>query len=189
LKKIATIILVLVIAMAGLGLGWATWTKTLNIDGTVETGEVDFAYDSIPSSLVISELGGIGQTHGSFEDPDGDGIAYKLNISLENVCPDYESKVEFTAHNLGTVPVKIDHVKIGPYTIYGTAKRSLDLDGNGTNDIEVWWRGAIGTAYQPNDPDSIYDGKFNIKVLQTASSGITEDFSIELVAVQSADWE
>ena len=41
---IGTIFMILVIALAFLGVGYALWSETLTISGTVSTGEVDVEF-------------------------------------------------------------------------------------------------------------------------------------------------
>ncbi len=43
---VGTMFLVLVIALAFLGVGYAFWSETLTISGTVETGEVDVEFST-----------------------------------------------------------------------------------------------------------------------------------------------
>jgi predicted ribosomally synthesized peptide with SipW-like signal peptide len=41
MKKLSLIMLALVVALGGLGLGYAAWTDTVTVDGTVTTGNLD----------------------------------------------------------------------------------------------------------------------------------------------------
>jgi hypothetical protein len=43
MKKVGLVGLVLILALGALGIGYATWTDTITIDGTVNTGSVDIA--------------------------------------------------------------------------------------------------------------------------------------------------
>ncbi len=45
---VGTMFLVLVIALAFLGVGYALWSETLTISGTVTTGEVDVEFSQHP---------------------------------------------------------------------------------------------------------------------------------------------
>ena len=52
MKKIALIVLALVLALGAAGIGFAKWSETLHIEGTVSTGEVDVGlsqYSNDPS--------------------------------------------------------------------------------------------------------------------------------------------
>ncbi|GAI50991.1 unnamed protein product, partial [marine sediment metagenome] len=44
IEKIAIICLTVIVALACCGVGYAHWTKTLDIDGTVETGEFNAGF-------------------------------------------------------------------------------------------------------------------------------------------------
>jgi predicted ribosomally synthesized peptide with SipW-like signal peptide len=46
MKKIALLSLALVLALGGLGIGYAAWTDTVTVDGTVHTGEVCIEFES-----------------------------------------------------------------------------------------------------------------------------------------------
>ena len=39
--KLGAMFLISVLALAGIGMGYAAWTDTITIDGTINTGNVD----------------------------------------------------------------------------------------------------------------------------------------------------
>ena len=56
MKKIGLLCLVLIFALGSLGIGYAAWTDTLYIEGTVNTGDVDLEIVALSSTYVYKDL-------------------------------------------------------------------------------------------------------------------------------------
>jgi len=118
--------LALVLALGGLGVGFAMWSETLTIDGTVNTGtfDVTFTAASWDDTGEEKDIGSGGVTG-----VPGDELVF----TLTNVYPCYGGDLDFTISNssspLGTIPGHVDsvwfHAK-GPGK-YGT---EIDVHGN-----------------------------------------------------------
>jgi predicted ribosomally synthesized peptide with SipW-like signal peptide len=52
MRKIGLLVMALVLAMGTLGIGYAAWTDTITIDGTVNTGTVDIVIKEVSSTFV-----------------------------------------------------------------------------------------------------------------------------------------
>lgn len=61
--KLGAIFLMSVLALAGIGMGYAAWTDTITIDGTINTGDVDLNVVALSGYWVYKIL----PTHGTFE--------------------------------------------------------------------------------------------------------------------------
>ncbi len=57
MKKIGILALALVLALGALGIGYASWTDTITIDGTVNTGDVDINVVGYSSTFVYKVPG------------------------------------------------------------------------------------------------------------------------------------
>jgi len=55
MKKLGLICLTLVLALGALGIGYAAWTDTITISGTVNTGSVDLKIVELSSTLVYKD--------------------------------------------------------------------------------------------------------------------------------------
>ena len=98
MKKVTLLALVLVLCLSGVGVGYAMWSDTLYIDGTVNTGSVDVDIQCVTCS--DSEIEGknvSGVTCSS------DGTT--LTVIVENAYPCITYTVEFLVTNTGTIPV------------------------------------------------------------------------------------
>ena len=67
MKKIGRIALAVVLAVGCLGIGYAAWTDTITISGTVNTGEVDLKIVKLSSTYVYKDL-----------DTDGIVVVYEI---------------------------------------------------------------------------------------------------------------
>ena len=108
MKKVGLIGLVLVLALAVVGIGYAHWSKDLFIDGEINTGtlcaewiEVE-AWDTEPDDKDFSEIVCTVDT----EDP------LTLNVTVINgyPCIDYYNVVQI--HNCGTIPLHVTGITI-----------------------------------------------------------------------------
>lgn len=109
-KKIGLLLLVLVLALGALGVGYAMWDKTLYIDGTVNTGEVNMeiisaSSDDPPGTIDYAKDKDVGSTAVSYVIG-----SQSITVTVTNGYPCYEVYVHFTAHNNGTVPVRLQDI-------------------------------------------------------------------------------
>jgi hypothetical protein len=91
MKKVSFIILALVLAMGVLGVGYAMWSDTFNIAGTVKTGDIDINFDTgvyLSSTYVYkvieaTTIGGIPLAYGAtyFYSSPEDGTSPPLDVS------------------------------------------------------------------------------------------------------------
>lgn len=155
MKKIGLICLAVVLAVGGLGIGFAHWSDTLYINGTVETGEVlvgfvwqetddaDELLDPVnmlqepvcapspPSNKHVAtttcELQ-LPRTHCDGEPAMHDGLVQygKLHIDMLNVYPGYAPSVYFDIANCGTIPVVITEARIVRLSVDGVW-RDVDI--------------------------------------------------------------
>ena len=131
MRKIVLISLALVLALGGLGVGYAAWTDTVTVSGPISTGEVSIEFTSsvsiedpffpppiIPGveALEDKEVTQHGPGFPGFTQRTGKNVAWGesllvnsdlLQVSFHNVYPHYYNHVAFWLHNDGTIPVKI----------------------------------------------------------------------------------
>jgi hypothetical protein len=137
-----TVVVLLFIALASVGIGYGLWSKTLYIDGTVNTGEFDSGFIG-PFTDDDNSLHPSGKDPGdtgscpAYEygdpgscDPDGFGPeaprkdkdvgecivtkpdAHTLVVTVSNAYPSYYCSVFFHVKNTGDIPVKIQSLGI-----------------------------------------------------------------------------
>jgi hypothetical protein len=130
-KKLTTMFATMLIALSLAGVSYAMWSKTLYIDGTVKTGEVDaefvnfwssdrpnaehpeYAIDSLWSkdgmdsttlyeNVPRSAGKDVGWTTVTVSDD-----KQTITVEVNNAYPDYQVGVHFEIKNTGTIPVKV----------------------------------------------------------------------------------
>lgn len=140
---VGTLFMIMVLALAFLGVGYGLWSKLLLIKGTIHTGEVDaifydaFTDDDNEEDNMAKDAGDTGVCalygDGSCDPNDfgpnpprydkdvGECVAVidvndpeKLHITVENGYPSYYCTVWFDILNNGTIPVKIQDLKVVP---------------------------------------------------------------------------
>jgi predicted ribosomally synthesized peptide with SipW-like signal peptide len=125
MKKLGLIILALVMALGVLGAGYAFWSSNLNVNGTVETGDLIVAFYDPPTASG-DDAQGIASTSASI-DVNGD-----LLVTIHNGYPSYTGTVDFVLISNGTVNGKIKSYTIdglnwdgGDYTVTDTLGNPL----------------------------------------------------------------
>jgi len=131
MKKIGLLSLALVLALGALGVGYAMWSDTLVIDGTINTGNVEVIFASqydndkgaqddpceagewvFPEGAAPEWVGGrydkhVANTFSTFEGynpPNEDGNY--ATITVNEAYPSYWASVMWDIKNVGSIPVK-----------------------------------------------------------------------------------
>jgi hypothetical protein len=118
MKKIGLVCLALVLAMGALGVGYAHWSQTLYINGTVETGTFIVAWSELNVYEDDEYLEkDVGSCDGSMDvwkaskvDPltglTIDGYE-KVVVSVSNAYPGYFVHIVLAVDNFGTIPAHV----------------------------------------------------------------------------------
>ena len=198
MKKIGLICLAVVLALGGLGVGYAMWSDTVAVTGPVTTGTVLIGFQELITSEVPPEAGGkdVGSVNATLETPVG--IHYsefyqewmpiydEILVTISNGYPCYYAHVVFTVANGGTIPV---HIK------------SFTLS-DPTGELDFMWitappaTPATGFFWKDFDGDEVYDAGEKIIQVQLVNlvshqlepcdeSKAELDFHIEQPAEQS----
>ena len=130
MKKLLTLMLVTVTTLTALGVGYALWSETLTIAGTVSTGTVDInfsggntAYDdeSLESGGVDSLVENGGDPDTTVEDKDvgtcteSDGVgSQSYSITVGTAYPSYDCFFHFDINYQGTIPAHVQVTQILP---------------------------------------------------------------------------
>ena len=133
MKKISMIMLALVVALGGLGVGYAMWSDTVTISGSVTTGSVDIDIESVSETWVykiidgggivfmtapIGNLVNIGDSDGTHllvasattTGNSDDEEAEVVNMTFSNIFPTpYTGPIvaDVVLHYVGSIPVHI----------------------------------------------------------------------------------
>jgi len=141
---IGTIFIILVIALALVGVGYAFWSETLTISGTVQTGEVDVQFSTYDPVECVDTQAGLCQPEPSEKadaanctvtqigstDPNDNGVS-KLVVTATGMYPSWHCKVSFDVTSTGNVPVHVELPKP-------------------VGDIPVWVATDLATCYTNN---------------------------------------
>lgn len=207
MKKIAILCLALVMALGSLGIGYAMWDKTLYIDGTVYTGEVDakfilaFTDDDGTVDDVDKDAGDDGTQAlydhwgaASSADPLGPGpnpARSDKDVGKCTVVIDADPQVLIvTLSNAypsygNTIWYEIENTGSIPVKVQDL---SIDPD-NFTLDVEVEvWFTDVHVGLQI-DPGEVVQGDLVVHVLQDADEDATYTFTAEIYLVQWNEYE
>lgn len=193
--------MLVVVGTLATGVAFAHWLESLLLTGSVATGVLDWQFTGV-NHLDPGPPSSVPDYHcrDNFEGPPpyfwmGDkDVGYTtaaimadphvIKVTLENVYPSYFNSISVYMKNTGTVPLIIEKALIdGAVVMNFNTKVRLDLNGDGENDLEIWWRANIfGVQLEPGEDGP--ETSFWVHVLQGAPRGANLDFTIELLAVQ-----
>jgi len=123
MKKVGLLILVLVIALGALGVGYAKWSDTVTVSGTISTGSVSIGIkdagvgDTGADPDFAPGVNSEGKNVASHVSTNGSQIGTtgwyeNITETISNAYPWYASSTTIEIMNLGTIPVKIDDVRM-----------------------------------------------------------------------------
>jgi hypothetical protein len=183
-------LLLLVLAAATLGLGYAHWTWVLTDEGTVQTGAFEGAWTSVscaefhtwpdlpthfPNDFGEAEGKDVGSTI-SYVDEDNPRI---MHMIVDNAYPSYAVDCQVHFHNTGTIPWIIRGTTIVPTsanlencTLSGNQMKTLTCE-----ELTVSYADGIGSQIDPGDGSA---GSVTLHVEQLADPESTYEFEVRL---------
>ena len=184
-RGIATTLMLMALLLITTGLTYAHWTETITIDATVETGELDWHIkDAYVARDNDDDTKDVADTTVTLIDSDGDGDNDTLGVKISNAYPCYEVSITFYAENCGTVPLIVKELTVicaeGTFTYTKAFEDYFDLDGDGVDDIYLYYGNNFGVQLDPGDPP--LELSFKIHIEQGAPEGKTLEFTMKLVA-------
>ena len=102
-------------------IGYAAWAESLDVSSTVFTGNVDVAFGMAKSNDPPGTIDSGYDRDVATTKVEG-AYTKELIVSLDNAYPCYESEIEFTVRNTGSIPARI---------------KSIDIDAPDEIDVEV----------------------------------------------------
>jgi hypothetical protein len=190
-KKFVAIPMLLITALAITGFAYAHWTKTLTITGNVNTTNIEWIFWSPITCLDepnTNDYAGDCEWHNWQGDKDIGGPTllnlvddHTLQVTLQNVYPYYFETITFHVKVTGGMPLEFIKIIVNgveyttnPGTIF------LDLNGDGYNDIKLYFLDNLPKQFHPGD---FFEVSIWILILQNdAIEGQTLTFTIQLVA-------
>lgn len=119
-KPLAVMVVLMVIALIGLGVGYGAWAEQIIFKSEVSTGELDVRLSNASATEIEMYSGGTAATCGvalsssnttDSQDDDPD----TLTLTIANAYPNYQCTVGFRLSNVGTVPTTINYVSVTGY--------------------------------------------------------------------------
>ncbi len=193
--KLVALPMLLIVGLLVTGVGYACWSQTIYVKGTVATGDLCWEWSSTRTHTTTDPCGyyspdyhctfGFENEWRGTKDVGCTTVVREnenyIIVTMNNVYPCYCVSVSVYPHNCGSTPLIIENVLINGYNMSNYEVHEFDLNGDGDNDIEIDWGNHIGAQLEYCDDPEI---SFRIHVLQDAPQDNTLNFTISLVAVQ-----
>jgi hypothetical protein len=105
--------MIAILALGGLGLGYAAWSDQININASADTGEAEIVW--VSGSVVEKEFLNGTEVAVSYALCDGQITAPdNINATAEDIFPGYKCYIAANVKNEGTVPMEIYDVAPDP---------------------------------------------------------------------------
>lgn len=157
-----------VLALALMGVAYALWSETLDIDGTVHTGEVDVAFQNASDDDNGIDPGYDKDVANCTVNVAGDGNS--MDITINNGYPSYTCTVTYEVFNSGTIPVKLQ-------SFSGVVPSELEITQSGLS---------VGGQI---DAGQAVTATIAIHVEQEAAEGATYTFTKDFLFVQWNEYQ
>lgn len=210
-EKIAVLFIVSIMALAGISTSYALWHEDLIIDGTAETGELDWKFTNVgnldpgPPPISVPDYHCNPGFEGYIYWRGDKDIGYTTTtvtadvhvaeITLNNVYPCYFNMITLYMQATGTIPLRIQSVTFSSdfeeiVIEQGEPIFNLDLDGDAYPDIEFWWRDRIIFGCELYPGNVLSEISFWLHVMQDApQSAAGLSFTITITAVQYNEYQ
>jgi hypothetical protein len=175
------------VAAATLGLVYGNWAERINLNGTVQTGNLDVSLNQVNG---VTETEAKGKDIGTCDVQIGPEVDKfnKVRVTIGNGYPGYSCKFWINLTNTGTLPVELSSavknlpagitvtpVPDGFYPEHGIQKgdcQGVDIDADGV---------PAATANQLNPGDTVFCD-WRVSVTKAALQETTYEFSINILA-------
>jgi hypothetical protein len=162
MKKIGILALAVVLALGSLGIGFALWSETLYIEGTVATGELD-------ADWILVD-------YGDSESPEKDVswveayvVGKTLCVTVYNAYPCIDYYVDLEIYNSGTIPLHVCGLNYDLIEMVSVASFTLSLSGVPNMQLH---------------PGESLSTSLSVHLNNNATQGATYSFTFDWVTVQ-----
>lgn len=180
MKKLRFLSMFLLAALLAAGASYAAWSESIVVNGTVNTGEVDWYINDVLMQLDNSPDytcdenfenkypldKDVGSTETELVDSDGDGDKDKAVVTVNNAYPGYYNCITFEVKNNGTIPLKME---------------DLAVTNPNPEVLKLAWSNHSGVTLMPGETDWLIV-KFLVR--EGAEENGTYTFTVEAPAVQ-----
>mgnify|MGYP000324197448 CR=1 FL=1 len=141
-------------------IGYATWAESLDVSSTTSTGNVDVAFGMAKSNDPPGTIDSGYDRDIATTKVEG-AYTKELIVSLDNAYPCYESEIEFTVRNTGSIPARIKSDIDAPDEI------DVEVTGLGVGEvIKTWKKGYLHVHISENALES-KDYIFSVNITAT----------------------
>ena len=176
--KMSTAMLAVIAAMALVGIGYAHWTETITISGTVDTGELDCGWSWETGWDTESDEKDVSSISAEGVDEDGDGDYDELVVTINNAYPCIHYYLPIDIKNTGTIPGEIASIDIDTSGLPSGSTVEIQEDPDKDPDI--------GVDVQIDPGEEAY-GILHVHLPQDAEENTDYTFTVSVEFVQWND--
>ena len=164
--------LLLLLAVLTLGVAYGQWTDQLNVNGTVQTGELDVNF----SDYRCSDDEGLATISAAYDPTDSD----ILHVTVGNGYPGYMGYCSIDYKVEGTIPVYIKAIDFSHDTSLTGCGFTTYNPSTGTfiatcDQMEVKWTNGLGTCFNVGEGEG---SNLQVKVLPGSEPATSYGFTV-----------
>lgn len=181
-RPLISLAMVLLVALASIGIASALWSEQLTVDGSVATGDLDAGWTF--ASCQDFEAKDVGNVWVPEADVLGDIAGLDtISFMVDNAYPEYRADCQLEYTYTGTVPAHVEEITFDSGGLTGCV---VDQQASGTfvaecDQMTVTW--VDGLCLQLHAGDFIA-GSLRVDVKQAAEQATAYDFDLGVELVQ-----
>jgi len=202
-KKLWLLVSLILATSMSTGLAFGHWSSVANVNAQITSGDLCFNIVGNPTQLdhgddwtLVNQSAPLDIANNPLAITDcnigSTTVTVQhgcLHIVMNNVYPTYANEFSFDLHNCGTVPLVLTNVTFIPenntqgwhavtaVTSSSSQYFTLDLNGDGQPDLEVFWAGFIGYTFCPG---VTLENSFYIHFLEPVPQHVTLVLDIQI---------
>lgn len=106
MKKIGLIILVVVLALGAIGAGYAAWSQSLYVNGSVQNGKLQAGFTDVTPPVDIANVTASASNYAFTNDV--------MTVNIGNAYPGMSETIYFKVYNYGTIPETVTLTTTSP---------------------------------------------------------------------------
>lgn len=181
-NRLTPLIVAALVALASVGVASALWSKTLTVDGTIATGDLDAGWTF--AACRDFETKDVGQVSVPEADAMGDVPGLEtIGFQVTDAYPGYRADCQLEYTYTGSVPAHVEEITFDPGALTGcdVVQRPTGTLVAECDEMTVTWVDGLCSQLHAGD---FIAGSLRVDIKQAAEQATDYDFDLGVLLVQ-----
>jgi hypothetical protein len=182
IKRLTPLITVALVALATVGVASALWSKTLTVDGTIATGDLDAGWTF--ASCSDFEMKDVGHVMVPEADVLGEvALLETIGFQVTDAYPGYRADCQLEYTYTGSVPAHVEEIIFDPggLTACGVFQQTTGTFVAECEEMTITWVDGLCSQLHAGD---FVAGSLRVDIKQAAEQATEYDFDLGVLLVQ-----